>query len=464
MFYGPGHIRSQGVVPRSRREVTIADVAPTLAGLLDTPWPKGRAGRPLLEVPVPERGSPPKLILTVVWDGGGTNVLDRWRKEWPYLARLMERGTSFDGAIVGSSPSVTPAIHATLGSGTFPNDHGIVDIQQRHGDRMAGSFEGRTALKMKTETLADMYDRAMDNLPLVGMFAYEFFHLGMMGHGAGVAGGDHDLLVTPQLRTEGFLEEPAVFMSNSNYYYMPTYIDDVPGFEDDIATVDAADGTRDNEWLGDVDLLDPNDIRHSPAWVLYQTRLLISMLEREGFGADDVPDLFFTNYKQIDSAGHAWNMLSDHVRDLVAYSDDALKELVRWLEGSVGRGNFVLVMTADHGQVPDPLVAGNDAWPIRISYLKADVARHFGVEVDELFMGQRPIGFWLDREVMKEIGIGADDIAQYLIDYRLRPNVPNMEELPEGYADELDEHLFSAAFPRSALGRIQRCTRAKGTG
>src|SRR5918995_2942575 len=114
LFYGPGFIRSQGEISLDR-EVTVADLAPTLADLLDVEWPDDREGRALEEVLVPreERPGRPKMILVVVWDGGGWNVLTRWPGAWHQVRNLMKEGTSVAGTSVGSSPSVTPAIHAS---------------------------------------------------------------------------------------------------------------------------------------------------------------------------------------------------------------------------------------------------------------------------------------------------------------------------------------------------------------
>ena len=42
-------------------------------------------------------------------------------------------------------------------------------------------------------TLADLYDRAMGNKPIVGMVATVDIHLGMIGHGCFWNGGDQDI-------------------------------------------------------------------------------------------------------------------------------------------------------------------------------------------------------------------------------------------------------------------------------
>ncbi|MDQ4025331.1 MAG: alkaline phosphatase family protein, partial [Actinomycetota bacterium] len=145
VFYGPGYIKPQGEITLDR-ETTIADLAPTLAELLDTPFPGGRPGTAITEALLPEeeRAGIPKVIVTVVWDGGGWNVLEAWPDAWPYLRRLMEKGTSVGNSVVGSSPSVTPAVHTNLGTGAFPKQHGIVDIPVREGVEIFGAYDGFT--------------------------------------------------------------------------------------------------------------------------------------------------------------------------------------------------------------------------------------------------------------------------------------------------------------------------------
>src|SRR5918997_1552601 len=39
--------------------------------------------------------APPRLVVVVVWDGGGWNVLERWPDAWPTLGRMMRAGISY---------------------------------------------------------------------------------------------------------------------------------------------------------------------------------------------------------------------------------------------------------------------------------------------------------------------------------------------------------------------------------
>ncbi|MGH2820628.1 MAG: alkaline phosphatase family protein, partial [Actinomycetota bacterium] len=170
VFYGPGVVRPVGELA-ARREVTVADIAPTVARMVGTDMPSGRAGRPIEAALEPEaRREKPRLVVVVIWDGGGTNVLQRWPQAWPFLKSIMDRGAYIDDATVGSSPSLTPPVHATVGTGDFPSEHGIVDIPQRSGGIVADSYRDRSPQFLELPTIADLHDRRTANAARVGMF------------------------------------------------------------------------------------------------------------------------------------------------------------------------------------------------------------------------------------------------------------------------------------------------------
>lgn len=447
VFYGPGFVAARGEID-PRDETTLVDVAPTLARLVGMRWPHNRPGHALTQALLRDAGRPPRLVLTVVWDGGGWDVLDRWPHAWPELARLMERGTSVRGVTVGTSPSVTPASHATLGTGTWPRVHGIVDIPQREGGEVIASYPAESPRLLNVPTFADLYDRSTGNAPKVGMIAYLFDHLGMMGHGAELAGGDADTAVI----ADG---GPGGLITNPDYYTLPSYLQDVPGYSDDVKQVDRSDGKADGEWMTH-DLRQLDIQRHSPVWELYQTRLLKALVKGEGYGDDRVTDLLFVNYKEIDDVGHNWNMLNPEMRSTLRYADGALGDIVRFLNRTVGRGRWVMTVTADHGQAPDPRTAG--AWPIRMQVLTRDLAQHFAVDEDALLQDERPVGLWLTPG---ETAATAGEISNWLIDYRLEDNVPATEKLLPEYAPRREEPILAAAFPGRALPRIWRCAKAR---
>jgi Type I phosphodiesterase / nucleotide pyrophosphatase len=447
VFYGPGYIRSSGTIEPAR-EVTLADIAPTFAKLLGTPFPKERPGQAVMEALLPksERTKPPKLVMLVVWDGGGWNVLDEHPSAWPNLKRFMDEGTSVGNATVGSNPSVTPAIHANMGTGAFPNRHGIVSIPQRRGNRIEDSWAGHSPHNLTIKSLADMYDQRTRNRAKVGLLAEQDWHLGMIGHGAYINGGDRDIAV---------LTRESPFTTNSRYYRLPGYINSVPGFDADAQKVDLDDGKNNNRWLGHPLPSDPSVGFANPTWTLYQMRLLRKLLGEEGFGKDSVPDLFFTNFKQIDEVSHAYFMEGAEMAHTIPYSDRALAGLVRWMNEHVGKNRWVMAMTADHGVGPSFKSIG--AWAIDMDELLRDTARHFGLDPTRLFLNQRPQGFWVDVPYIRSRGVTKAEISNYLLTYRIKHNVRSGQHVPKMYQDRMRERLFSAAWPSDKNSEVKDC-------
>lgn len=74
----------------------------------------------------------------------------------------------------------------------------------------------------------------------------------------------------------------------------------------------------------------------------------------EGLGADDVPDLLVVSFSSNDLIGHTWGPDSQEVLDVTLRSDALVADLLRFLDDKVGKGNYLLGLTADHGICPLP--------------------------------------------------------------------------------------------------------------
>ncbi len=435
VVYGGDNIKNAAV----ERPVTIADVFPTVGELTGVKLPK-REGRALEEAIVP--GAAPKLVVVVVWDGVGSNVLARWRGRTPALDRLIDSGTSYSDAIVGSSPSITPATHSNLGTGSWPRKHGVTGIKYRTDSGVVRtSFAGNRPDDLRLTTFADEIDLALRNRPRVGMLGWRGWHLGMLGHGSATPGGDADELA--------IIGADASIGGNDDFYVTPSYLPGAASFDEHAIAADRGDGEADGTWRGhDIDLSQDN-----PAWITYQSDLLLEMLRRGRYGADRVPDLFFTNFKMADIVGHRYNMDSEEMGLVLEAEDRALERLVDYLDRSVG--DYTLILTADHGHTPPPERSG--AWPIDQGELEKDVDEHFAVPPDRsLFEATTSTGPFVDPAVMNDLGITYKEIATFLNRYTIRDNEPGVE-LPAGYEARGDEPVFAAAFPTEDLDAVMEC-------
>jgi Type I phosphodiesterase / nucleotide pyrophosphatase len=444
-WYGPGHIAAAGDVDRP---VTVAGIAPTQAELLGFPF-RAIDGVPMIEALEGDR-RPPKLIVTLIWDAAGRNVLARWPNDWPYLRSLIPEGTWYDDASVGSSPTSTAQIHATIGTGAFPRNSGIVAHRMRIGESLDSPWRAGPAY-LVTPTLADVYDVAMGNRPIVGELGTVSIHLGMLGHGSMWGGGDHDVAVIREqigaetLGAEGF--EWNLTPQLAPYYRFPKYLNDVSGFEADVRAVDAADGQLDGRWR-------TNEIEpllrgfDTPARIPYQTRVLKEMIVREGFGADDVPDMLFVNYKTIDYISHVWTVNSPEMKDAVRAQDEALRDLVSILDQRVGRGHWAMVLTADHGSIPDPKVSG--AFQISTAAVSAGIQASFDLDGDAERIVElvQPTQIFLNVDELRQNGGTLARVAEWAMALTKADAAAPGTTVP---AEEAGETVFQAAYPSSIM-------------
>jgi Type I phosphodiesterase / nucleotide pyrophosphatase len=455
-WYGPGHIAPAGVV---QRPVTLAGIAPTQAQLLRYPF-KAIDGSPMVEA-IAGNPSPPKLLVTMVWDAGGRNVLRRWNEDWPYLRSLIPKGTWYEHATVGTSPTSTAQTHATIGTGAFPDAHGIVAHRLRIGPDITTPWAEGPAYLIEP-TLADLYDRARGNRPVVGELGTVSIHLGMLGHGAMWGGGDQDIAVIREelgadtLGAEGF--DWNLTPNLMPYYRFPEYLNKVGGFEDDVRAVDANDGQIDGKWhTNDIEtLLQGFD---TPARVPYQTRVLERMVDREGFGADETPDLLFVNYKMIDYVSHVWTVNSPEMRDVVVAQDEALRHFIDFLNAKVGRGQWAMVLTADHGSIPDPKVSG--AFQISTAALQNGINTTFDTDGDETKIVEliQPTQIFVDEEELRQNGYTLADVSDWIMGLtKGQTHLPTVS-VP---ADQVADPVFQAAFPSRIMDHLPCLPEARG--
>lgn len=412
-WYGPGSVRAQGKVDRP---VTSAGIAPTTAQLLKFDGFHAPDGQPMTEALLPEaERDPPKLFVTMVWDAGGINVLEEHPNAWPFTRSLIPDGTWYTDATVGSSPTSTAQIHATIGTGAFPQTHGIVGHNMLVAGQITAPWSQGPSFLVEP-TLADVYDRALDNDPVVGIVGTVDIHFGMLGHGSFFSGGDEDIALTRSvvggdtLTDEGF--EWNLPEREAPYYRLADYANDVGGFERDQRQLDQADGQLDGLWRD-------NDIEEllrgfdTPARTPYQQRVVETVIQREGFGADDVPDLLFLNFKEIDYISHVWSMNSPEMLDAVVAQDQAMRDLVTFLDREVGEGEWAMVLTADHAAMPDPAVSGGfqiSTGPMQ-EMINARFGRADGPDIVELM---QPTQAFLNLEELAANGHTVADVARFM--------------------------------------------------
>jgi hypothetical protein len=367
----------------------------------------------------------PKLIVVLVWDAGGRYVLGLHPQSTPHLKSLIPKGTWYANATVGSNPSNTAPIHASIGTGAHPAQHGIVDNTIRFGDGRLGDPWSRGPGVLKVPTLADNYAMAMGSKARTAMLGTLSWHLGMVGQGANLPNGVKHIVVLRD-QSNGSSEAPKWEISSrlAPYYRFPSYVNDLTPLSD------YATGNRQNTWAG---LLPAGAVQggtwrghsiqaaqggfHTPARIPYQTAAIEAVIAREHLGQHEEPDLLFLNYKIIDEIGHEYFADSLEMEDTIKVQDQFLGDLVAFLDtvhGGSLKGKWALLLTADHGHTASPGHTGGN--PLGVSPIHSLVEQQFDSDGDGVALVQdiRPVGLLMNHGEISQNHVSLPAMSRYL--------------------------------------------------
>jgi predicted AlkP superfamily pyrophosphatase or phosphodiesterase len=282
---------------------------------------------------------------------------------------------------------VTAAGHATIATGTFPSRHGIVGNE--FWDRLAGEI---------VEAVRDSDSRIVGG---EGRYGWSPARLERP------AVGDWLRAQSPDSKVYGvsLKERSAIFLSGlgpdgaywydersgrfvtSSYYRdaLPAWIEDfnaaapVDQFFGSTWTTllpddrygraeagasdasDAGERRRYSEFphrLGDPEQRPDrryyNLFRRTPFADQVTLEFTRALIDNEDLGADATPDLLLLGLAAADYIGHRYGPWSDEVHDHFVRLDRYLGELFAELDDRLGRDNYLVVLSSDHGVMPVP--------------------------------------------------------------------------------------------------------------
>jgi predicted AlkP superfamily pyrophosphatase or phosphodiesterase len=92
-----------------------------------------------------------------------------------------------------------------------------------------------------------------------------------------------------------------------------------------------------------------NMIRATPFGNSLTKDFALEAIKNEQLGADAVTDLLSVSFSSTDYVGHQYGINAIETEDTYLRLDKDLEELINYLEKNIGKDNFVIFLTADHG-------------------------------------------------------------------------------------------------------------------
>ena len=389
----------------------------------------------------------PKLVVFLVVDGlpqrQVTGLRDQLAPDG--FARFLEHGAAFGEAHYGHAFTVTAAGHATLLTGASPARHGIIGNEWRDpatgaevyctGDTAATyighrtqPLDGTSPRNLLVETLGDVLRRTDPRAKVIG-----------------ISGKDRGAILPAGHTGTAYMYMAGTGRFASTTYYMQQH----PGWVDAFNAAKPADRYFRAEWkpllpeaayarslpdgtvgpraqlpmrMGGAaadarpDAAFYASLLRSPFADALALDFARAAIAAEQLGRDEVPDLLVLSLSGHDYVNHAWSAESRLSHDHLLQLDRLLQDFFRDLDASVGRDNYVAVLSADHGFMPAPETSqargqegGRINGNVMLQEVNARLEQRFGVA--RLALGTSASALLLDRALLAQRGLDAGTVA-----------------------------------------------------
>jgi hypothetical protein len=402
--------------------------------------------------PPPSADGAPHLAVLLVFDQMRGDYLSRWQELFGKdgFRRLTDEGAWFQNCHYPYAYTVTGAGHASLACSCSPWRHGIIgndwydreagksvycvgsDRYERVPPAASGSRKAESASpdRLLTPTLADALKEATGGQGRV-------VSLSMKDRSAVLPGGRQpDACCWFDLDSGDFI--------TSTYYR-----DSLPRWVADYNHSRLADRWQGSKWKRLRPDLDyqrwsgPDDVKGEGTGVLsdrtfphslgglfklkstyykalynspFGNDVLLDLTRRaisdEELGRHQTPDLLCVSFSCNDSVGHLWGPDSQEVLDVTLRSDLIVRDLLACLDEHVGKGRYVVALSADHGVAPLPEVSraeGRQADRIQPAALRKKAEEY----LEETFPGSDDKkGSWVEALADSEFYLNRDLIRR----------------------------------------------------
>lgn len=331
----------------------------------------------------------PRLVVLLVVDQFRADYIDKFAQQWRGgFKRLIEQGAWFRDAAYPYANTFTCVGHATISTGSFPSTHGIMGNEWY--DRATGKKvrcttdpsaqgvsygaappAGESAFRLDVPTLADELRFQRDPGSRVVTFSLKARAAIMLAGHRGDAVTWHDADTGAWVSSSVYGANPFVeqFVKShptesdygktwapalppSQYLYEETTEGKAgprgwsPGFPHPIRG--AADSTKPGaafyaQW------------EYTPNADAYLAQMAESVADGMKLGQGPGSDFLGISFSTLDLVGHAYGPRSHEVQDVLVRLDRTLAEFLAHLDKSVGRGNYIVALGADHGVAPLPV-------------------------------------------------------------------------------------------------------------
>ena len=347
----------------------------------------------------------PKLVVQVVVDQMRAEYLQRFNHQFAEnggFRTLLDSGYQYANTHYNYRPTYTGPGHASISTGTTPKFHGVVANDWEDARNGYNMYCAEDTTVSPVGTLESSSRRSPKNLRALTFSDAIKLYTNDQGKSVGVSVKDRGAIFPA-----GQLADAAYWLDGSMHFVSSTYyMDELPDYVQKYNERERAMQLMKRGWklemaerkyeesLEDENPYEPKlnqgtssfpydlesmvqqrglgMLKNTPIGNTVLLEMALEVIKQEDLGKDEYTDFLGVSFSSTDYAGHTWGVRSREVHDMYLKLDQDLGKLIQTLDKRVGRENYILYLTADHGASENPNHLRNFGYDVR-NYANADV-------------------------------------------------------------------------------------------
>ena len=395
----------------------------------------------------------PKLVVGIVVDQMCYEYLYRYQAKFSEggFKLLMNEGTNCRTTNYNYIPTFTGPGHASIYTGTTPNNHGIVanDWHDRTTGKSKNCVEdtmvetvGSTSAyglfsprNLKANTITDQLKLTY---PMAKVISMSIKNRGAILPGGHLSDGSYwyDFMTGQFISSTFYMDSLPKWVNDFNevnpklsyirdgwntFFDITTYTESGP--DDTPYEVGLPGKTSPTFPYNLLEFAEGREhylFTYTPFCDTYLTDFAIASLDTEKLGKDNQTDFLCISYSTPDMIGHSFGPQSIEIEDTYIRLDRDIEKLIKSLNEKVGKGEYTLFLTADHAVVPVPqylidnnLPGGYFFLEENMMDLRTKVTAKYGADV---VVSEENLNIYLNHELIDSLKLSQKDVARFVAD------------------------------------------------
>ena len=389
----------------------------------------------------------PKLVVGIVVDQMRWDYLYRYYNRYTPdggFKRLLNNGFSCENTMIPYTPTLTACGHTCIYTGSVPSIHGITGNDWWDYD-----------LKKYSYCTEDENVKTIGSTTTLGQMSPHNLLATTIGDELRLATNFNSKVVGIAIKDRGAIL-PAGHSANAAYWYdnktgdwitSSYYLKELPKWVNDINAKKLVDKYYEQDWnllypiasyeqsapaaKGFVHSLKPligknyGVIPATPFGNSFTFDMAMAAVNGEQLGADAVTDMLTVSLSSPDYIGHAYGPNSIEAEDCFLRLDKDLGDFLNFLDTKVGKGQYLLFLSADHGAASVPsflkehqIPAGN--FDSQTTTDEINKLLKEKIKTDGLVIGILNNQVYLNRTVINDAGLNKDSINKWVMNYLMQ--------------------------------------------